>query len=305
MREQIQQLIAEGRTEEALALVAKNNSDAILLQARYTNGKKQYNIGLMEFSEWSRIQNQVNYALLELADKASPATSYPSSGAGQGTPNGNTQGTGTPDGNVNAATGTGDGNAKTGTGDASHLDVFISYNHKDSEAVDKIKEFLEKNGLQVLIDREDMHAGENIQSFIERMMKGPGVILSVVSKNSLRSGWVGFEQDLSFYSGLFGGKKFIPVMLDYDFFEDDFVFDVIQTIDAEIAKMDKNIDKARQNNIDPLIYETKRRRQVELRENLPKIINRLQGVLTVDISDGNFENGLMKVVKTVKGGNGV
>ena len=40
MKEQIQQLIADGRTEEALALLAQHSSDALLLQARYNNGKK-------------------------------------------------------------------------------------------------------------------------------------------------------------------------------------------------------------------------------------------------------------------------
>ena len=56
MKEQIQQLIADGRTEEALALLAQQSSDALLLQARYNNGKKQYNMGLIEFSEWQRTQ---------------------------------------------------------------------------------------------------------------------------------------------------------------------------------------------------------------------------------------------------------
>ena len=49
MKEQIQQLIADGRTEEALALLAQHSSGALLLQARYNNGKKQYNMGLIVY----------------------------------------------------------------------------------------------------------------------------------------------------------------------------------------------------------------------------------------------------------------
>lgn len=67
MREGIQQLIAEGHTEEALALLAKHNGDAVLLQARYNQAKKQQNIGMIDFGEWSRVQSQVNYAALEMA----------------------------------------------------------------------------------------------------------------------------------------------------------------------------------------------------------------------------------------------
>lgn len=67
MREEIQQLIAEGRTEEALALLVQHNSDVVLLQARYNQAKKQQNMGIIDFKEWSRVQSQVNYAALEMA----------------------------------------------------------------------------------------------------------------------------------------------------------------------------------------------------------------------------------------------
>lgn len=68
MKHQIQSLISNGQTDQALAILSQNSSDALLLQARYNNGKKQYNMGLIEYNEWQRIQAQVNYAALELAD---------------------------------------------------------------------------------------------------------------------------------------------------------------------------------------------------------------------------------------------
>ena len=67
MKEYIQQLIAEGRTADALDYLVMHNRDAILLQARYNQAKKQQNMGLIDFGEWSRVQNQVNYAALEMA----------------------------------------------------------------------------------------------------------------------------------------------------------------------------------------------------------------------------------------------
>lgn len=75
MTEQIKELIAEGRTEDALALLVKHNSDAVLLQARYNQAKKQQNMGMIDFGEWSRVQAQVNYAALEMASNIKNSTS--------------------------------------------------------------------------------------------------------------------------------------------------------------------------------------------------------------------------------------
>lgn len=69
MREKVQQLIVEGRTEEALALLAQYNSEAVLLQARFNQAKKQQNMGLIDFGEWSRVLAQVNYAALAMASQ--------------------------------------------------------------------------------------------------------------------------------------------------------------------------------------------------------------------------------------------
>ncbi len=68
-REQIQSLIANNQTEDALALLAKSNGDALLLQAQYNSGKKNFNLGLIDFSEWQRIQARVNYGALEMAGR--------------------------------------------------------------------------------------------------------------------------------------------------------------------------------------------------------------------------------------------
>lgn len=63
---QIQEFISLGQTEEALQLLETLTSDSVLLQARFNNAKKQYSMGLIDFSEWSRTQAQINYATLEL-----------------------------------------------------------------------------------------------------------------------------------------------------------------------------------------------------------------------------------------------
>lgn len=69
MREQIRNLIAESNTEEALKMLASVNKNAILLQAQFNSGKKNFNMGLVEHSEWLRIQAKINFTALELVDE--------------------------------------------------------------------------------------------------------------------------------------------------------------------------------------------------------------------------------------------
>lgn len=69
MKEQIRNLIASGNTEKALELLASIDREALLLQAQLNIGKKNYNMGLVEHSEWQRIQTKINFAALDLADK--------------------------------------------------------------------------------------------------------------------------------------------------------------------------------------------------------------------------------------------
>ena len=66
----IHDFIAQNRIDEALTLIAeKFPSDALLLQARYNNGKKQYNMGMIEFKDWNLILSQITNAALDLASK--------------------------------------------------------------------------------------------------------------------------------------------------------------------------------------------------------------------------------------------
>lgn len=71
---EIQTLIAAGHTDDALDLLVQTNKNGLLLQAQYNNGKKQYNLGLIDFTEWARIQAGVNNSILEFSDNNSTTT---------------------------------------------------------------------------------------------------------------------------------------------------------------------------------------------------------------------------------------
>jgi TIR domain/Effector-associated domain 11 len=291
MKEQIQQLIANGQTEDALALLAKANkaNDAMLLQAQYNNGKRNFNMGLIDFSEWGRIQARVNFAALELAGQAGVTEQIrPPRNPVENPVVAGSDRPSNPE-------------AQPSQEAAVFSGVFISYNHDDRESVDRIRLYLEQAGLSVAIDTDDMAAGQAIKDFIQNRMREKGFILSVVSKNSLQSGWVGIESDLAFYSQLFGGRRFLPVRLDSHFLNDEFLLDTVDHIDLKLSELDAQIAKAKDRKISALPFESKRNRLQELRENLPKILDRLQNVLTVDVSEKQFEIGMKKVVETIKG----
>lgn len=66
-------LISANKTDVALEELSKILSgypdlgdQVILLRGRWLEGKRQFNMGMIAFEDWGRIQSQVNYALLEL-----------------------------------------------------------------------------------------------------------------------------------------------------------------------------------------------------------------------------------------------
>ncbi len=284
MKEQIQQLIANGQTKEALNLLTQISGDALLLQAQYNNGEKQFNLGLIEFSEWGRIQARVNFAALELAAKSKPA-----SGAGTGSGSNTTS-------QPHSAT-------SATTSDANKRPIaFISYNHNDKEMARKVNEFLKKNNIDVLLDEEDMQAGTSIMQFIQDCIKQADAVISIVSSKSLQSGWVGQESAASLYAVWLADKKFIPVSLDTVAFDSKFQITALKGIQAKIAEMDNDISEIRQLGSDARDLEDDRKRLFDLQKEFSSIIQRLKSVLMLDISGDNFDRSMAKVLERINHG---
>lgn len=276
MKEQIQQLIAEGRTEDALDLLVRTNGDAILLQSRYNSGKRNYNMGLIDFSEWQRILSQVNYAALEMSNASRGTTDSRSTPA-------NTTSSVTPS-----------------TRASSNHTVFISYNHGDKESAARVKDFLEKAGINVTIDQEKMQAGQSIVQFIQDSIKRNDFILSLISEKSLQSGWVGKESVAASFAGWLTEKQFIPVSLDHSFTDTSFFIQAVRTINEKMEQKNKEIEEIRSLGADPSPIQDEVKRLYDLRNNLGQILQTLRSVLTVDISETNFEPGMKKVLERIQ-----
>ncbi len=281
LKSQIQELVSAARTEDALKLLAQHSQDAVLLQARFANGKRQYLNGLLDGGEWFRIQNQVNFAVLEMAEQVDQV----------GGNSGNKSSTASDPKPIEQPAPKHETSKKP--------KVFISYNHKDQPIAIQIHDFLEKNDCEVIIDFKKMVVGDKIEQFILEQIKNNNSIVSIVSKNSLQSGWVGMESDFGLYARLLTEKKFIPVSIDNSIFDDDFFFETITNTDTNIENLDKKIERSRQLKIGYDQFQAQRERALNLRNNLPKIIDHFQSVLFQDLSQ-NFDSGMLNVLAAVK-----
>ena len=271
MKDQIQQLIAAGQTKDALQLLVQINGDALLLQAQYNNGEKQFNLGLIDFGEWQRIQARVNFAALEMAGR----------------------------GNASSTTATVPQPTAANSGSAAHK-VFISYNHNDSFAMRAVKAYLEDHNIKVFVDIQDMGVGDNISAFIDRAFQENQFILSIISQNSLKSGWVNKELSATFLLSKFG-KKWIPVLLDNAGFDIGFYNNTMDAFEEKIKTIDIEIKTAIDKGRGLQAFTDERERIIAHKNDFDKTIQNLKNHLAQDISGQLFEFGMGKVVNTIKG----
>jgi hypothetical protein len=178
--------------------------------------------------------------------------------------------------------------------------VFISYNHADQEIAIRIKNALQSEGLQVIIDSEAMVTGESIQEFINNCIRASGVTLSIISKSSLVSAWVAMETIYSRFDETIRGRKFLPVNVDKEFLRSEFTDESLDLIESELEKINrirsKRILKNRgTEDLDPQITRYRR-----LQTELPDIIGKLRNSLCVDVSQDNFEAGMQKLIHDIK-----
>ena len=259
---QIQELISLGKTEEALELLEQLTTDAVLLQARFNGAKRQYSMGMIDFSEWSRTQAQINYAALEMMNSVKVAGKKEE---------------------VKPA-----------------FKVFISYNQQDSFAMRSVKSYLEDKGILVHVDIQDLGVGDNIKDFIDKALQDNQFILSIISEHSLRSGWVNQELNTTLLLRKFD-KKWLPVLLDKKCFEASFFNAVMDEFDERIKGIEGEMQKALLKGRGVLAFTDYLKRSRDLRNDFDETIQALKGNLGQDISGQLFEFGMDKVIKAIKG----
>jgi hypothetical protein len=178
--------------------------------------------------------------------------------------------------------------------------VFISYNHKDKVLANRIKDFLKEKEMDVTIDSEAMKAGEDIKTFIEKCVRENDVTLSLVSANSLLSGWVLMETILTFAGEKLANKKFIAVYEDDSFFGRSFVRESMVKVREELKDVEDEIDECNKAKIGIEHLQDERTRLRKLETNLAEIVGHLKNSLSIDIKMHYFESGMQKVCDDIQ-----
>ena len=270
VKEQIQELISLGKTEEALELLEQLTTDAILLQSRFNGAKRQYSMGMIDFSEWSRTQAQINYAALEMMNRTKkvPATQeaiiQPTTPPEQLAPR-----------------------------------AFISYNEKDSLAMRSVNAYLKENGVKIFVDIQDLGVGDNIENFIQRALQENQFIVSLISENSLKDGWVNEGLKLTTVLQRFGTTKWIPLALDKRYEDPSFFNEVLDSFESRIDKIKENMKIALERDRDVRSLSAELTRLVNLKNEFSSTMETLGNVSVADISGPFFEIGMARAVKTI------
>ncbi|HND87866.1 MAG TPA: hypothetical protein PK971_06055, partial [Saprospiraceae bacterium] len=114
------------------------------------------------------------------------------------------------------------------------------------------------------------------------------------------SGWVGQESIASIYAVWLADKKFIPVRLDNVAFDIDFQITASENLTLKVKELKAKISKLDKMGLDSPGSRDDVARMTELKNNLGKIIQRLTGVLMLDITADRFEPSMKKVLAAIQ-----
>jgi predicted AAA+ superfamily ATPase len=180
--------------------------------------------------------------------------------------------------------------------------TFISYSHKDSEFVLKLKDSLEKENVAIYIDIERLRYGDNIKDFISDTVKITDYTVQVISIDSLRSPYVMIEYlETQLHEDAERSKKYIPVFIDKCIFDDNTYIDLADDIQKEINEVNEFIQKAISMNLHATLYNTKRDRLIDLKNHLGKAMDRLRDSLIGDFTDiNNYDINIKKIIEAIK-----
>lgn len=256
--------------KEALELLAKAKPDpATQLLSQYHRANDQYFQGLIDYREHAREMARISRAVVEFAPEDTPDTASHFSYNDEERPTlGPT--------------------------------VFISYNHADTETARRVRDFLLQNGVRVILDEDNMPAGKSVMEFIQESVRACDAMVSIVSERSLKSGWVGQESIAAMYAIWLADKKLIPVRLDSAAFDIDFQIAAQEALQQRLQELDNKIERLKALGGDTRAFDDDRDRLFELKNNLGKIIQQLKSVLVLDISGGQFEPSMRRVLESIQ-----
>jgi hypothetical protein len=97
----------------------------------------------------------------------------------------------------------------------SQTTVFISHNSKDKAFVRRLAKALEARNIKCWVDEAEIHFGESLVHKISGAINEIGLVIAVISNNSVFSNWVRQELDWAMTKEIKGNKiVVIPIIID-------------------------------------------------------------------------------------------
>lgn len=188
MKDKIRKLLQEAKTKEGLELLITLVPDAGVLLTSFNEAAKRYSLGILDFKDFSQKQNEVTYAALGFLNdfkEPSPAVEV----------------------------------IKPSPAPAEVKKVFISYSHKDEEAMKELDKFLgpleRKGEISIWTDRKIL-PGQLWKNAILTNLEDADLTLLLVSANFLDSDFINMEEiPRALKRKNEGGKHVVPVILNY------------------------------------------------------------------------------------------
>jgi hypothetical protein len=274
MDKQVQQLLKDKDFQRALEILKPDDENAGLVLADYLNEKKMWEHKYISDEAWQAYNGEVLMRVKQLCQEVEERQAQEMNEGKKA-------------------------NEKTVDKQAMPK-VFISYSNKDSHIVKKVTDYLQENHYDYFVDVITMIPGEVIETTITREIIERDYFVILLSRNSLRSPWVCLESVVSKAKETCGYGWAVPVRVD-DCLEDwNFMVDVQEHIRANIAEMDKHIERSRKYSSDHKFIDTERQRQVEFGNNYSSMIDRYRNIAGINIAGDLFEEGMKKLMATIQ-----
>ena len=260
---QIKDLIAKNRISEAIKLLKEELGDEVIaLENQWNTLAKGEMLGTISFSDAGVQRNKIVSALLTLTNEiGEPGPVGPRNGK----------------------------------------KVFISYNHRDRPSADRVVAFLTEKGFAVTIDHKDLLGGRDIEDWITECLRTHDFVVSLVSENSLKSGWVGMESVMTFFAEKLREEsaQFIAMNLQEEVFQPDFLYKVMKFLKEDLADVENRLNQFLAEGFPTESLQSELNRKRDHFNNLGKIADRLQRCKTIHADGPAFEKGLEELAKAL------
>lgn len=271
-KQEILDSLANGDVDKAIkelwALLPDDNT-VLNLTSQYNRLKRERQQGIISNENANLMNNQIVNFLIQLARKLPDNTGGETGGANEEFDDNSTY-------------------------------VYIEYSSINEEQAQHIAGYLEDNDIEAVLDVKYMRSGEEIRAFIQRSMDVCEAAIFVVSSEALQSPTLVKSLDYLFGSE-FSRKKFFCCALDMGFRTEAYLSNAMGEIEDKIKSLEpRNYSQSQSTYIEPENNEEETKNYMEIRELLPKVLNRLSHVQLIDISGNNFERGMREIVNFLR-----